>query len=286
MGREPVVEAGGGESASAERPSPAETVRLWRVSTPGPRARRSGPLVYVPGLGPSPTGRTSMQRLLQRVGTAGLARTFDVWLPARRGSLSAGTTIAELAAEHARAIRSRFDRPVDVIGESTGGSIALRLALDHPDVVRRLVLVSAASRLGDQGREVQGEIARALRIGSPRRAAALLLGTTTTRPGRRALLRLAGRALGGAALGPAGDLIRLIEAEDAFDVSSELHRVSAPTLLIAGARDGYYSPDRFRTTAAGIAGSTYLEHPGLGHRTALTSRTIRRRIDAHLRAGV
>jgi pimeloyl-ACP methyl ester carboxylesterase len=51
-------------------------------------------------------------------------------------------SMAALAAEHADALREAFAEPVDLLGMSTGGSIAQQLAAEHPRVVRRLVLVS------------------------------------------------------------------------------------------------------------------------------------------------
>ncbi|MDH2443504.1 alpha/beta hydrolase [Amnibacterium sp. CER49] len=257
-------------------------VRLWRASLPHRHPRPS--LVHLPGLGPHSTGRTAGQRLLQRIEVLGLSTTFDVWLVARRGFVPGGTTIADLADEHARAIRSRFAQPVDVVGESTGGSIALRLAIDHPDVVRRLVLVSAAAHLARQGERAQEEAAAEVRAGRRRRAAATILETTTRRPALRALLRVAGYALGRLVIGRDDrELARLIDAEDGFDVEEDLGRVVAPTLLIGGAEDGYYSPALLARTAARIPEAEHLELPGKGHLSAMVDADVRRAIRAHLR---
>ena len=43
-----------------------------------------------------------------------------------------------------------------------------------------------------------------------------------------------------------------LEAEDAFDVEASLPRVTAPTLVIGGGRDDFYSEGLFRGTAAGV----------------------------------
>lgn len=48
------------------------------------------------------------------------------------------------------------------------------------------------------------------------------------------------------------DMVATIRAEDAFDARGGLHRIAAPTLVVAGARDGFYGPDLFRWTARGI----------------------------------
>jgi pimeloyl-ACP methyl ester carboxylesterase len=66
---------------------------------------------------------------------------------------------AELAAEHARAIEALDAGPVDVIGVSTGGSIAQQLAADHPDLVRRLVLIATGCRLSPKTRGLQSRVA-------------------------------------------------------------------------------------------------------------------------------
>src|SRR4051794_16755479 len=82
----------------------------------------------------------------------------------RRPGLPRGMTMAEMATEHAEALREGFGgEPVDMFGISTGGSIAQQVAADHPDVVRRLVLISSACRLGPLGRSMQAELAGGLR---------------------------------------------------------------------------------------------------------------------------
>ncbi|MFD5623738.1 alpha/beta fold hydrolase [Streptomyces yangpuensis] len=54
-----------------------------------------------------------------------------------RPGLPSATTTAQLAAVHADAIRATFSRPVNVLGLSTGGSLALQLAADHPELISR-----------------------------------------------------------------------------------------------------------------------------------------------------
>lgn len=266
--------------ASGSRTGSAPTF-LWRASPP--RVRAAPRVVYLPGLGPHSTGRTPRQRLLQRLEVLGLALTFEVWLVGRRSPVHEGMSIADLAAEHASAIRSRFDRPVDVIGESTGGSIALQLALDHPDVVKRLVLVSAAARLRPRGEEAQDEVAARVRAGHPRAAAATMLATTNEGPIRRRLLYLAGLVLGRLVIGRDDpELVLTIEAEDGFDLRGDLSRVAAPTLLIGGGRDGYYSPEFLARTADGIPSAVHVELPRKGHLSAMLDGAVRRAIRAHL----
>lgn len=90
------------------------------------------------------------------------------------GVLPRGRTMAALAAEHAQALREAFDEPVDLLGVSTGGSIAQQLAAEHPDVVRRLALVSTGCRLGRNPKLLQRRVAARLRGGATRQALAVL----------------------------------------------------------------------------------------------------------------
>ena len=195
----------------------------------------------------------------------------------RRPGLPRGMTMAELAAEHAAALQALAGEPVDLIGTSTGGSIAQQVAADHPDVVDRLALVSTACRLGPTGRAMQAEVGRLLRAGHPRRAAAVAAGSMVPRWCGRNLARGAAALLASHLIptdADGADLATTIEAEDGFDLAG-CPMITAPTLVLAGARDRFYAPELFAETARLIPGARLELVIGKGHITVLSDRGAR-----------
>jgi pimeloyl-ACP methyl ester carboxylesterase len=61
----------------------------------------------------------------------------------RTGPLARPMTFEDMAADVAEVMKSLGYGKVDVVGYSMGGTIGLRLALDHPELVRKLVIASA-----------------------------------------------------------------------------------------------------------------------------------------------
>jgi aminoacrylate hydrolase len=68
------------------------------------------------------------------------------------GNPSEGFSISNHAAAMAELIRHLGCGPAHLVGSSTGGAIALVMALDHPDVVRSVALTSAWARSDDHFR--------------------------------------------------------------------------------------------------------------------------------------
>jgi pimeloyl-ACP methyl ester carboxylesterase len=199
-----------------------------------------------------------------------LARSRRLVVLNRRPGLPRGMTMAELAGEHADALRDAFAGPVDLVGTSTGGSIAAQLSADHGDLVRRLVLISAAGRLGAVGRELQAQVADSIRRGRYRRAAATAAaGLVPPRRGKTAAAvvgwLLARRLVHSA--GDWADMATTIEAEDGFDLAACATPITVPTLILAGRDDWFYSPALFEQTAQLIAGSNLHLLGGRGHIT-------------------
>jgi len=193
----------------------------------------------------------------------------------RRAGLPRGMTMAELAGEHADALRGAFAAPVDLVGTSTGGSIAAQLSADHGELVGRLALISAACRLGPAGRALQARAAEFIRRGKYRRAAATAAaGLVPPRRGKVAAAAVGWLAAGMLVHSPDdwADTATTIEAEDGFDLAACATPITAPTLILAGRDDRFYSPALFEQTARLIAGSHLQLITGRGHITVTRDR--------------
>lgn len=250
-------------------------------------AQGRGPVVVVlMGLKPENHNPRGLARTWELREWSELAEHRTVYLVRRRPGLPVGCTMADLAAELAGGLAHEFGHPVDVIGVSTGGSVALQLAIDHPEAVRRLVLLASAGRLSDAGRQVQRAYAARTAAGEHRAAgrteARALTASTWSAHVVGGLLWLVGPLM--APHDPA-DLVRTVAAEDTFDVMADLHRIAAPTLVIGGARDGFYGAALFEQTAAGIPSGVLRLHPTRGHSGTAMSRTAKRLAASFLRQG-
>jgi pimeloyl-ACP methyl ester carboxylesterase len=242
------------------------------------------PLVVFSGLTAEHANPTGLERRFQLQSLKPLARHFTVYAVNRKPGLPVGATIKDLAGQYAEAIARQFPGPVLVHGISTGGSIAQQFAIDHPQLVRRLVLAATACRLSPHGREVQRRYAELTRQGRPRRAyAALGPALAATVAGGRAFAALLWLVGGSQRVEDPSDMLVTVAAEDTFDACPQLHRITAPTLLVAGGRDRFYSPELFRQTAERIPRGRLRLYPDKGHAGVLTHKPAIREIVAFLR---
>jgi pimeloyl-ACP methyl ester carboxylesterase len=233
------------------------------------------PLAVLPGLMPA-TGVAGHGIVRGGLGPfLPLAGRRRLVLLNRRPHLPRGTGMAELAAEHAEALRRLDAGPVDLAGISTGGSLAQQLAADHPDVVGRLLLASTACRLGPAGKRLQRRVAARIRGGAPRQALAVL-GAGLVPPWRGQLAAGVAGWLAAPRLAPhphdLPDMATTLEAEDAFDLAACRSPIRAPTLIVAGSDDRFYTRALFEETARLVPGSRIELVEGRGHVTVLRDR--------------
>lgn len=195
-----------------------------------------------------------------------LLRDYTVYLLVPRAGLPQGTSLADMARDYARVMREALPIPVDVIGTSTGGSVAQHLAADHPDVVRRLVLHGTGHELNPRGKAAQLRTAELAAQGRWREAsAALLEPMLADNLGGRMAMALMSRGMSLSVPDDPNDLIVTVHAEDAHAFRERLGEIVAPTLVIDGEDDGFYTPDILRETAAGIPGARLVLYPGKNH---------------------
>ena len=220
------------------------------------------PLILLRGLPSEPGRARGLDALTERWIVGGPARSHRVHAVGRPAQLAPGATMAEIAALYAGVLRRRFGAPAAVMGVSTGASIALQLATDHPDLVSSLVVAAGAAALGAAGRAVQRRYADLL--GRDERVATSELAVATMdSPLLAPAVRLVTRLLPGPA-DPAG-LRVLVEAEDGYDVRDRLCRVAAPALVVSGGRDVFYPLDLATETAHRLPRATHIVYPNRSH---------------------
>ncbi len=163
--------------------------------------------------------------------------------------------------------------PVHYVGLSMGGFIGMRLAARRPELIRSLTLMNTAA-----DREPRRNIPKYLAMGLVGRALGLgslidsvmqvMFGEPFLRDPSRAAEREALRSVlllntpVGAQRATHGVIFRR-------PVEGELHRIRAPTLVIAGAEDRAVKPTRSKRTAALIAGARFVLVPRAGHSSTL-----------------
>jgi pimeloyl-ACP methyl ester carboxylesterase len=240
------------------------------------------PLVTLPGLGTGADLATKVPVLAAvaaRTLAGGLGR--QVHHIQRPTNPPAGMTLPDLAGWHAEALRGRFGRPVDLMGTSGGGATALQIALDHPDVVRRLILCTIAGRPGEEGRRELVRLMDDERRGrnNPWAASGLV-----TRGARRLLITgmFAAGTITGSQRAP-GEFA-LVEAIKDWDVMGRLPELQAPTLLIAGGRDALIPADIARATAEAIPNCHLLMIESGDHLTTMFDRRVSPTIKGFLAA--
>lgn len=238
------------------------------------------PLVYLCGFtldhrNPKP----GLQRSLALRTLTPLARAgFEVYFTNRWPGMAADTTFADVAERHAEAIRHHFGAPVDVLGASTGGSLALQLIADRPDVVRKAVIASAAYALGPVAKEQQLELLHAIEETGRYPTHAVLdvmSGKLRSRWLRALLTPVALLAAKRITIENPADTIAMLRAEDAFDVRDRLTEIQIETLVICGAQDPFWTLEMFAETAFRLPHGKLIMYRNRGHRLIIAPEFFR-----------
>ena len=199
----------------------------------------------------------------------------------------AATAAAILMAE-----RLGQGRPIDVMGHSFGGTVALRIALTRPDLVRSLTLVEPVIFAAARGQPVYThfrarhlEFARLILAGEREAALKMFHGDWGTGEGLDALPERTRNYM--------FERIHLIEAQnpvlldDAADLLAVggLESISVPTLLIDGATSPPIIDAVHTALSQRLRHSRRLSVQGAGHMVSIThAQAVAYGVQAHLDA--
>ncbi len=176
-------------------------------------------------------------------------------------------TLMQLAADLASLMKSIGVGSADVAGFSLGGTIAMRMAIDHPGLVQRLVLVATSSRVGRTAADWYRRRVEMVEQEDPELRATLDRDTADVYAQAPAELDdgLLIRRQSTADPRGYGNACAAMAALNPAPLDPELPGISAPTLIVASELDRHCPPKAAEIIAAGIKGSRMEVIAGAGH---------------------
>lgn len=193
------------------------------------------------------------------------ARDYTVYVFSRKNNIPESYSTRDMAADQAKAMKHLGIANANVLGVSQGGMIAQYLAIDHPELVKKLVL---AVTLAKQNEVIQECVSNWISMAEHGDYKSLMVDTAEKSYSEKYLKRyrylipLLGH------IGKPKDFKRfLIQADSCLhhNAYAELDKILCPTLIIGGACDKIVGNTASLELADGIKNSKCFIYNGLGH---------------------
>lgn len=204
---------------------------------------------------------------------------YTVYVFSRKEALPEDYSIREMAADQAIAMRKLGLEGVPVMGVSEGGMIAQYLAIDHPELVSRLVLAVTAPKTGEVTRSC---LERWMGYAQEERHKQLMIDTAENSYSPAYLQKFRkSYALIGLVGKPSDHYRRFLtnaRAIKTFDASAELSKIACPTLIVGGEEDKTVGIQGSYELHEAIAGSELYVYEGLGHAAFEEAKDFNKRV--------
>ena len=192
-------------------------------------------------------------------------KDYTVYMFSRKNKMPEGYSIRDMADDQARAMKILEIDQANLLGVSQGGMIAQYIAIDHPKMVKKMILSVTAPYANAVVRDaVTAWIEMAMRGDHT-----ALMVDTAERMYSEAYLRKNRRFFPLIAqFTKPRDYDRFLKNANAilrFDAREELAKIICPTLILAGSDDHTVGNDAAQELHDGIAGSQLHVYEGLGH---------------------
>lgn len=242
------------------------------------------PFVILPGLSDGLTTVKGKALLLAKP----YQRFFDrytVYIFSRKDPLPDGWTIRDMANDQAQAMEMLGLKNTAVMGVSQGGMIAQYLAIDHPELVEKLVIAVSAPRVNEIIRERVGKWIGFAEQGNHKQ---LMIDTAEHSYSQDYLKKYRKIYPVIGAVGKPADYGRFLINANAilsFDAFDALSGITCPTLIIGGEADQIVGIEASRELNERIAGSELYVYKGLGHAAYEEAKDFNERVRLFLEAG-
>lgn len=192
-------------------------------------------------------------------------KDYTVYMFSRKNEMPDGYSIKDMAEDQVVVMKTLGIDKASILGVSQGGMIAQCIAIYHPEVTDRLILAVTAPYCNDIARDAVGTW---IEMAKRDDYAALFADTAEKTYSEKYLAKNRKTFPLVAKLTKPASFERFFRNAYAimdFDVRSELHRIKAPMLILAGDNDHIVGNDAPYELNRGIEGSKLYIYNGLGH---------------------
>ena len=193
------------------------------------------------------------------------AEEYTVYVFDRAKNIKSGYTVRDMAADTAAAMGSLNISEADIFGASQGGMIAMYLAIDHPELVHKLILGSTLAKANDTSKRV---IEEWIRLAEAKDEEGLLASfadniySKATLEAYRETLISSNRGISDEEY---QRFIILAEACESFDCYDELSAIQCPVLVLGSEGDQVVTAEGSRQIAEALGCKLYLYDDSYGH---------------------
>ena len=192
-------------------------------------------------------------------------KDYTVFMFSRKNDLPDNYSIREMADDQAEAMKKLCIEKAVILGVSEGGMIAQHLAVDHADLVEKLVIAVSAPQLNDTIRSVVSTWMELAKQGNHKR---LMIDTAEKSYSEAYLKRYRKVYPVIGLIGKPKDYHRFMVNANAimnFNCFDDLKNISCPTLIIGGKADKIVGPAASYEMHEQIRGSELYMYEKLGH---------------------
>ena len=190
---------------------------------------------------------------------------YTVYCFDRRRNMPDDYTVRQMAEDTAAVMQKLGISDADLFGASQGGMMAMCIAIDHPELVHKMVLGSTAAKINEQGEAGTKRWITLAQSGDLTALTAELIDSlyseSTIGKYKDVLLHMNDGMT-------EYDIRRFIiqtRALEGFDIAGELNKIQCPVLVIGAEGDKVLPPSESRYIADAVHAQLYMYGSGFAH---------------------